>query len=291
MTVENCGREVTFDKRPERVLAVNPEAATLLAAAGADDKISSYVGFVVDVPFGEAEGPVRAAQQLGSWEDLSLETIIGARPDVVIGDHVKYMNDLAANGIETLIVSGYCESAGFPLKGDPSVFELIDRDIEAYGTLFGTRETATRSVADLRKRIAAVQAQVANEPKTSTAALYMYADAPLAAYGNQAVVHDQLSILGLQNVFADTNERYFEPNVEEIIARDPELLIPLFAPEQSKLPTPQSVIQNLRSRGEVAMVKAIRDDAILPLLYYYSGPGPLAIDGLEQLAKQIVERK
>jgi iron complex transport system substrate-binding protein len=170
------------------------------------------------------------------------------------------------------------------------VFDLINRDIETYETLFGTRDTATRSVADLRQRVARAQEQTANKPETPTAALYMYADDPLGAYGNNAVVHEQLSIIRLKNVFADTNKRYLEPTVEEIIARNPELVIALYIPEQSQLPTPQSVIQELQSRQELASITAICDNAIIPFGYYYSGPGPLAVEGLEQLAKQVADR-
>jgi iron complex transport system substrate-binding protein len=121
MTVDNCGRQITFDKRPERVLAIGPEAATLLAEAGAADRISSYSGVTADVPFGEADRAVKAAQQL--TEDFTLETIIGARPDVVIGyligDSTNYEESLAANGIQMLFVSGVLRGSGLPARGRP----------------------------------------------------------------------------------------------------------------------------------------------------------------------------
>jgi iron complex transport system substrate-binding protein len=292
MTLKNCGRELTFDKVPERILSIGGEAATLLAAAGANDKISS-LALLEGVPLGAAESVVKDTEQLGNPRDLSPEVILGRQPDVIVSDstiaETMPIEDLAAAGIETLIVSGYCENVGLSVEGDPSVFELIYNDIETYGKLFGTQDIAAKAVTDLRERVAAVEKQVAGISGASTAALYMYAEKPLGAYGNKAVVDDQMKILRLNNVFGDVEKRYFEPTVEEIIARNPEQVIALFIPGQSELPTPESAVQELHSRGELANVEAIRKDAIFPLNYYYSGPGTLAVEGLELLAEQLVK--
>lgn len=292
MTLENCGREVTFDKAPERILAIGGEAATLVAAAGAGDKIS-WLALLEGAPLGTAESVVKDAEQLGNPRDLSREVILARQPDVIVSDSTIAdavpLEDLAAAGIGTLIVSGYCENVGLPLEGDPSVFELIYNDIETYGKLFGTQNTAATAVTGLRDRVAAVEKQVAGISGASTAALYMYAEDPLGAYGNKAAVDDQMKILKLRNVFGDVEKRYFDPTVEDIIARNPEQVIALFIPGQSELPTPESVVQELHSRGELANVEAIRKDTILPLNYYYSGPGTLAVDGLELLAKELVK--
>jgi hypothetical protein len=49
-----------------------------------------------------------------------------------------------------------------------------------------------------------------------------------------------------------------------------------------------SMVKELRSRPELAGVGAVADDkALVPLNYYYTTASPLAVDGLELLAKQL----
>jgi iron complex transport system substrate-binding protein len=294
MTVENCGRKLTFQTQPERIMAVGAEAPSVLAAADADDRIA-VVATLEGALYGKATAAVTRATQLGEARELSRESVIAARPDLIVSDgslsEAIPPKDLAAAGIPTLFVSGYCGDEGFPLKGTPSAFELIYGDIRLYGRLFGTDQAARDSVADLRGRVAAIKRRVASIRGGRTAALYLYADSPLGAYGNKTVVHEQMAILGQKNVFGDVAKRYFEPSAEQIIKRNPATMIGLFIPGQSMLPNAQRAVQEVRSRRELAKVKAVRDNAILPLNYYYAGPGPLAVDGLEQLADQLVAKR
>jgi iron complex transport system substrate-binding protein len=54
------------------------------------------------------------------------------------------------------------------------------------------------------------------------------------------------------------------------------------------LETDQQVIEALRDRPELAGLPAIeQDSAIVPLNYYYSSPGPLAVDGVELIADRL----
>lgn len=288
MTVENCGREITFEEPPERVLAMGGEGATLLFAAGAADRISAFAEVEAE-PLGAAEPAVAdVPEKLGDATELSREVIIGAQPDVVITFSLNQIppEDLASAGIETLFVSGYCEEEGFPLDGDPSAFELLYSDIELYGQLFGTEDTAAGAVSDLRERVAAVEEQSQGAPESSAAALFVPEEGALSGYGNQSMVHEQMGILGLRNVFGDEDGRNLELNVEEIVDRDPEEVIALFQADQS---TAESTREELRSREAIADVEAVRNGDILPLDFFFTGHGTLAVEGLERLSEQLAE--
>jgi len=52
--------------------------------------------------------------------------------------------------------------------------------------------------------------------------------------------------------------------------------------------TDQRVTAERRNRPELAGLPAIdQDSAIVPLNYYYSSPGPLAVDGVELIADRL----
>ncbi|TWF76657.1 iron complex transport system substrate-binding protein [Pseudonocardia hierapolitana] len=296
IVVDSCGREVVFDTSPERVLAIGSEAPGLLVAAGAGAAVTHYAG-TLEAPFGAEVRPVveRAERVLEDSHDLSFETIVGTGADVAIGTDISSATDinaladrLAQAGVQLLTVSGYCAVNAASVEG-LSEFELIYRDIEAYGRLFGTEQVAAKAIEGLRERVAAVEERTAGRSGRSAIPLYVTADGPLGAYGGQALVSEQMRVLGLANVFDDVQKRYFEPNSEEIVSSAPDLVFAMYVPTgSSALESESDVVAELRGRPELAGLGAMADDrALLPLNYFYTSASPLAVDGLELLADQI----
>lgn len=297
IVVDSCGREVAFDSPPERVLAIGSEAPGLLVAAGAGAAVTHYAG-TLEAPFGVEVRPVveRAERVLEDSHDLSFETIVATGADVAIGTDISSATDinaladrLAQAGVQLLTVSGYCAGVNAASVEGLSAFELIYRDIEAYGRLFGTEQVAAKAIEGLRERVAAVEERTAGRSGQSAIPLYVTADGPVGAYGGQALVSEQMRVLGLDNVFADVQKRYFEPNSEEVVASAPDLVFALYVPTgSSALETDSDVVAELRGRPELAGLGAMADDrALLPLNYFYTSASPLAVDGLELLADQI----
>ncbi len=297
IVVDSCGREVVFDSPPQRVLAIGSEAPGLLVAAGAGTALTHYAG-TLEAPFDAAVRPVveGAERVLEDSHDLSFETIVATGADVAIGTDISSATDinvladrLAQAGVKLLTVSGYCAGVNAASVEGLSAFELIYRDIEAYGRLFGTEQVAAEAVAGLRARVAAVEERTAGRSGRSAIPLYVTADGPLGAYGGQALVSEQMRVLGLDNVFSEVRKRYFEPNSEEIVSSAPDLVFALYVPTgSSALETESDVVAELRGRPELAGLSAVADDrALLPLNYFHTSASPLAVDGLELLAGQI----
>lgn len=297
IVLDSCGREVAFDSPPERVLAIGSEAPGLLVAAGAGAAVTHYAG-TLEAPYGADVRSVveRAERVMEDSHDLSFETIVATGADVAIGTDISSATDidaladrLAQAGVRLLTVSGYCAGVNAASVEGLSEFELIYRDIEAYGRLFGTEQVAAEAIEGLRERVAAVQERTAGRSGRSAIPLYVTADGPLGAYGGQSLVSEQMRVLGLDNVFEDVQKRYFEPNSEEIVNAAPDLVFAMYVPTgSSALETEGDVVAELRGRPELAGLGAMADDrALLPLNYFHTSASPLAVDGLELLADQI----
>lgn len=84
-------------------------------------------------------------------------------------------------------------------------------------------------------------------------------------------------MLGLRNVFGDVDKRLIEPSIEEIVDRDPDVIILLLQGTQ----TPQSVREALRTRPELQNVTAVENDDIIVLPSGFILPSPTAVEGLE----------
>ncbi|MEV0291624.1 ABC transporter substrate-binding protein [Kribbella sp. NPDC050820] len=279
MTIDNCGRDVTFDSPPQRIVTVGSVAAPLVAAAGAADRIVVRTFETASFP-GEYGPALDGIEIVAPSAELAREEIIARTPDLVISYQgaATTADDLAAAGIPLIASRGYCQDAA----GD---YEDIFADIELYGRLFGTTKAASAQVRALRKRVSAVQEQVpADAPSRTAAALIVSRDdTSLSAYGNTSTIDKQMETLGLTNAFDDINQRNFEASIEALIDRDPQVLILLTQGDQ----TPHSVEQAILSRPELRSLAAVRDHRIVIVPFGYTGPGPVAVQGLEVLADKL----
>lgn len=280
MAVSSCGRPVTIERPLRRVLTVASVAAPLVAAAGGADKIVART-FETASFLGEYADELAGVPLVSRTKELAREEIIARDPDLVLtfegSDNDPVV--LHAAGIDVLVSRGYCLNTS---SGD---FGEIFSDIELLGRLLGTPDVAAREVTRLRQRVDAVARQSpAGSSGQSAAALIFGRDTPtIAAYGDRSTVDQQMRVLGLRNVFGDIDKRTFEPTVEEIITRDPSMIILLTQGEQSA----ESARKSLVDKPELAGVTAIRNDDIVVLPFGYTGPGPVAVEGLEVMARQL----
>jgi iron complex transport system substrate-binding protein len=299
VSIDSCGREVVFDSPPERVLAVGSEAPSLLVAAGAGDRLTHYAGSL-EVPFdAETKAVIEDAERVTEdSHDVSFEMIVNAGVDTVIGTDITSgvdIDSLAARldeaGVQLVTVSGYCAGIEGRSTDGASGFDLIYQDMENYGRLFGTEQVAATAVQDMRDRVEAA-AQLVGERSGETAVpLYVAPGGPLGSYGGLSLVSEQMTVLGLENVFGDVAKRYFEPSTEELVGSEPDLVFAMYLPTgSSTLESDDAVVEELRGRPELAGLEAVDDDAaLLPLNYYFTSPGPLAVDGLELLAELLAD--
>ncbi|WP_043652386.1 ABC transporter substrate-binding protein [Nocardia thailandica] len=279
LTVSSCGREVTFPAPPRRVVTVGSIAAPMLAAAGAADRVVTRT--FETAPFPGQYGPaLQHAEVVASTGELAREEIINRNPDLVVSFEGAAVtpDDLAAVRIPLLVTRGYCKDAA-------GSFDDVFADIELYGRLFGTEAAATASVHELRARVDAVaRRHPAGAATTPAAALIISRDgAKISAYGSTSTVATQMRILGLDNIFGDVAKRNFDAATETLVQRDPAVIVLLTQGSQ----TPESATAALRARPELASLRAIRDNRIVAVPFGYTGPGPVAVEGLEVLDRAL----
>ncbi|MEV0033424.1 ABC transporter substrate-binding protein [Nocardia sp. NPDC050793] len=279
LTISSCGRDVTFTAPPRRVVTIGSVAAPLIAAAGAADRIVTRTFETAPFPGQYAES-LKDIEIVAPTGELAREEIINRSPDLVVSFEgaAATPEDLAKVNIPLLVTRGYCRDAA-------GTFDDVFADIELYGTLFGTGATATASAAELRGRVAAVAARhPAGATAKPAAALIISRDgAKVSAYGSTSTVATQMRMLGLDNIFGDVAKRNFDANTETLIQRDPEVIILLTQGTQ----TPESATAALKARPEFAGLRAVRDNRIIAVPFGYTGPGPVAVEGLEVLDRAL----
>lgn len=277
LTVPSCERTVTIDQPAQRVLTIASDSATALAAVGAADLIvarSAEGG----APLGRYEEELRGIPQITTNGEPSREVIIGQQPDLV----VSYTGletpaaDLEAAGIDSIFPSWRCDTT--------ADYDGIYRTLETYGQIFGTEDVATRIVADLRTRVGAVERQFQGDSRRTAANVYV-SENRLRVYGGPSLSNTVLETLGLTNVFADVDKRLIDVSTEELLARNPDVIVLTFGGSETGIKDGADAERALRSMTPLDQLTAVRENRLIAINFTYLVGGPLAVDGLETIAQ------
>jgi iron complex transport system substrate-binding protein len=286
MTVSSCGQQVTIEHPPTRVLTVEADTSTALAAVGAADRIVTRTG-EGDSPLGRYANELSRIPQIGANDPdpPSREIVLGQQVDLVVAGHIslQWKQDLEASGIKVLVPDWFC--GAIQSDAGPADFAGIYHTLETYGQVFGTEDIARRTVADLRNRVAKVEQQVRGTAPRTAADVYVATD-QLYVYGGLSLNNTVLTTLGLTNVFADIKERSAEASTETLIARDPTVILLNYGSNYG-ITHGTDAIRTFSAISPLDRLAAVREQRLLTLNYSYLVGGPLAIDGLEMLAAQL----
>ncbi|MBL7499673.1 ABC transporter substrate-binding protein [Frankia nepalensis] len=283
-TVSNCGADVTLDARPQAVLTVGTTAPSLLAAAGAADRVVGRSGEFGTPLYGPAADLFDDVPIVTS-DDPTLENLLGSGADIVIGSGLFATTaaDVEGAGLANLLVTGECGHDTGTGDEASTTFEAIWTDLSLYGQIFGTSDVANRAVTDLKARLTAAGEAAAGSGELTAAGAYFWGT-ELSVTGRRNILHDQLDTLGVTDVFADLDKNYAEGSLEELIGRDPDVIVLSYGLDGE---TAEQAKAKLLALPGVAAMSAIRNDRVVLLDYALRNPEPAAVEGVEFLAEEL----
>lgn len=284
VSVDNCNTEVNFEAAPERIALMETAPVPALDALGMLDHVVIRAGEfpsdyydddlyteILDVP--SLSEDIDASGHL----TLSQEEIIAHEPDLVLGLPEGVTDEgLADAGAAVIEQEIYC-----PGFAEEASFDHVYGELERFGTVFDRATEADELIEELQQRVADVST-AANEETRSAAVLYpSVGGGPLYAYGTGSMAHPQLEALGFTNIFQDASERVFEVQTEELVGRDPDVLILLYQGDSD------GVAEAVTALPGAETMTAVQEDKVLPLLFNYTEPAtPLSVEGLELMAER-----
>lgn len=289
VAVDNCGHTVEFNAPPERIVLLESAPVTILDGLDAMDKVVARAGtFPGDYYSDDLTHTIEQVPTLSDDLDasghlqISQEVVIAQSPDLVLGlpDGVT-REALADSGAQSLIDEQYCGDSEEPAKFD-AIYDQVDR----LGTILDKNEEADRLNEALEDRVEkVVETHTGGKAKTAAMLYPSTGDGPLYAYGTGSMAQPQLEALGLANVFADTDERVFEIQSEELVDRNPDVIVILYQNATAK-----EMTEAVTATPGADTISAIREGRVIPQLFNFTEPAsPLTVDGLENLSDQLSE--
>jgi iron complex transport system substrate-binding protein len=288
VSIPSCGKDVTLEAPPSRIL-VHREQSTLVAAAGGADRIVARAG-EASVPLGPYADALAGVPQI-SENDMtapSREVVLGEQADLVVAARVQadYLDALDQVGVPSVVPPWFCSQVA-PGNDDAAAvgFDALYDTITRYGRAFGTEEFATDTVDGLRGRVAAVEQQMGATAPRTVVNVWLGRETVTSVYGALSINNTVMSTLGLTNMFADMEARNPTVSFEAILGKDPELIIVSYLPSNGY--TEESAVRAFAEIPGADQLAAVRSGRVVAMNSGYLNGGPLAVDGLEMLAQRL----
>jgi len=263
---DDMGRTVKIIGTPERLISFAPSNTEILFALGLGDRVVGISDFC-DYP--EA---VKDIERVGSYFEPNIEKVFSLSPDLV----------LAVTGLQESIAK--LEELGIPvLILNPSDLEGILSDIQLVGKATGAEREAEVLIKNMRERIAAIEEKTADVQESPRVFCEIDATDPAKPWttGPGSFMDAMIQLSGGTNVAADAGSPWVQLSAEEIIAKDPQIII--LADSKYGVSA-----ESVKERPGWDVITAVKEGAIYDIDdNLISRPGPRIVDGLEAVAKII----
>lgn len=230
LTVTNCGKRVTYQHMPQRVVTNEIGITELMLALGLGDKLA---GYTMQNKKDVATSPWRQqfAQTRKLGKQLDVETARAANADLVFaGWNYGFTeasgvtpDSLAKVGIDSYLLSESCRSGHG--RGTMPPLKALYTDIANLGELFNVQDRAKRLVTQYRAKIAKAVESIPTHRKHPTVFLYdSGTDAPLSV-GRFAAADQIIEKAGGRNLFGDRDDTWVRFGWEPVAKRNPDVVL------------------------------------------------------------------
>jgi len=262
---DDVGRRVSLAKPARRVVSLAPSATEILFAVGLGTEVVG-VTTLCDYP-----SAAKAKPKIGSAIP-NLEAIIGLKPDLVLAVKSEIIRPDILAKLSQLNIPLFILAA-------KTVEEILGH-IGTVGSLVG-REREARSVAwTLAERVNVIRRRMASIKPVRV--FYVINTDPLISIGSGSFIHQMLELAGGENIVGRTAIPYPKVSLEEVLRRDPEVLL---FPVGTSEGIPEHEQQRWRRWTTLSAVAQNRLRQVKAELV--NRPGPRVVDGIEAIAHAI----
>ncbi len=245
---------------PKRIVSLAPSVTETLFLLGLDKEIvgvSSYCNY----PPAALERP-----RLGGLYDPNLESIIALKPDLVIlfpSLSETIGASLRAMGIKTL-------------ANENQTLEDIEQSFITIGNAVGHVKKGRELAEQFRTEIERARKKYAGR-ETSAKVMVVVGRNPgtmqsIYVAGKKTFYNEILEIIGASNIFGDVDMNYPQPSIEEIITRNPDIIIEAASGRAGE----KDLTRNIKNEwARLGNISAVANDRIYVFVdQYVSIPGP-----------------
>jgi iron complex transport system substrate-binding protein len=259
---------------PKRIVSTAPSLTELLYALGLGDRVVGVDRF--------SRYPPEALRKpkIGDYANPNLEAIAALRPDLVIipVNPVKLAERLAVLRLKVLEI-------------DQESLAKLYESFRIVGEAAGARAQADKLESTVRAQLETVRARAA--PLKKTRMMFVVGRTPnrldgLIVVGQASYLNEIIALAGGENVFRDAVASYPGVSLEEVLARNPDVIVDMgdMADTAGVTEEHKRDVTSLWERlSSVAAVKQHRVYAVASDVYVV--PGPRVVDAAKAFLEML----
>ena len=255
VTVQSSdGREIVFERPPERIVAFDSAVVEILFAIGEGDRVAGTHDFVSYPPETES------IERVGDAFNMNIEAVVALEPDLVYVFFDRFVEDLERAGLKVLYVETLAQD-----------FTKVADNVRLWGQIIGNPDAAEAVARDFEVRMEAIRAAMEQVEAGPT----IFQDVGgFWTPGAGTLVQEVFDLLKLENIAAEI-EGYAQLSPEVIVEKDPAVIIS---------GSPESFSDDPAFEN----VRAVKDGAIYSLgSDALSIAGPRFVEGIEEIFRLV----
>ncbi|MDD4483460.1 MAG: ABC transporter substrate-binding protein [Methanoregula sp.] len=264
------GTSTTFPCRPERLIVANANAAEMVIALGAGDRIVGVTDSTLSVPY--IMDKIPNATSIGNWQTPNVEQILALHPDAVIAYSSykpKNLDQLVAANITVISLDCYR-------------LATLPADARAIGALTGRENAAEVYARMVEDTVAEVDTRVKTIPRQDYPSVYFesYTDYTAAASGSGS--NEMLVAAGGRNIAGDTMTSSMKVSPEWVVSQQPQYIMKVVSSSDTRALS--DIVTSLKNRTGWNTIPAVQNNRVYAFandLQY----GPRAYIGLVYTAR------
>jgi iron complex transport system substrate-binding protein len=263
-----------FAQPPQRIVSTAPSITELLYALGLGDRVVGVTRFDRYPP------EVQQKPKIGDYTSPNLEAIASLRPDLVIiqTNPVQLASRLQALRLKVLEI-------------DQENITKLYNSFRVVGEATGASTQAAKLAESVRAQLDAIRVRTGRLQRTRM--MFVVGRSPnrldgLIVVGRASYLNEIIDLSGGENVFRDAVAAYPEVSLEEVLARNPEVIVDMgdMADTVGVTDAHKRDVVALWSRLEsVAAVRQHRVHAVAADVFVV--PGPRVVDAAKAFLEML----
>lgn len=264
------GTDITFPCMPQRIIAANANAAEMLIALGAEDRIVGATDSTFAVPY--IKNKIPHAARIGDWQTPNIEQMLSLKPDVVISYSTyrpRNADQITAHNITIVSLDCYKLST-------------LASDARALGKLTGKSNTAEVYARMVEDTIAEVRIRAKKIPNEKYPSVYFESYSDLTASAPGSGSDELVTNAGGENIAAGLTSSSVKISPEWVVSQKPAFIFKAVSASNTK--SLEEIMMDIKTRTGWAEVPAVKNDRV----YAFSNEiiyGPRAYIGLVYTAQ------
>ena len=224
LEIKNGNRIISFEKQPERLLTLR-QHITETALELDLDKYIVGASSIIDPPVAPHLQMRYSKLPIIAEKYPSPEVLFAAEPDLIwvdrkwafVKNQLGSMENIEKNGVKIYLSEGGYHPA--------SKMEHVYTDLENIGKIFNKEQRAQQLISKMQKKVSDVQKVIGTDTPKLKVLDFDGGRNNMAFVGCRCMADDLINLAGGVNIFNDIDKEWATVNWEEIMKRNPDVIV------------------------------------------------------------------